>query len=188
MTVGVCVSSPGWLAAGVTALAPCSGCPTVPCKCVATRGLACWRGCCAVVERCATQWCIVSRGLTHACAQFGSFSLASSLVPTNDLSSSFRPIVPFISGSLAGIVATTATYPFDYLRTRMAGQGMPKVGQQPRHASRVDGVTSNVSQVHNSATSMALHVMRFEGIAGLYKVSSPCLVGLCCDTMSNGVV
>ena len=38
-----------------------------------------------------------------------------------------NPIATFISGALAGVTATSATYPLDLLRTRFAAQGPTKV-------------------------------------------------------------
>lgn len=35
----------------------------------------------------------------------------------------------FSSGCVAGTVATAVSFPFDVLRTRMIGQGEPKVGR-----------------------------------------------------------
>jgi hypothetical protein len=42
-------------------------------------------------------------------------------------------VVSFTSGALAGAAATVASYPFDLLRTTLAAQGEPKVGDQALH-------------------------------------------------------
>lgn len=41
--------------------------------------------------------------------------------------------VDFVSGSVGGAVATITSFPFDVLRTRMIGQGEPKVHQFINH-------------------------------------------------------
>ena len=49
------------------------------------------------------------------------------------------PLISYASGAVAGMAATCISYPFDLLRTTLAAQGEPKVGetraQQP-HLSR----------------------------------------------------
>lgn len=54
-----------------------------------------------------------------------------------------RPtLIPALAaGALSGCIATVATYPFDWLRTRWASQGVPK-----RYATMWDLVRSEVSQ------------------------------------------
>lgn len=37
------------------------------------------------------------------------------------------PLVPYVSGAVAGAAATFVSYPFDLLRTTLAAQGEPKV-------------------------------------------------------------
>jgi hypothetical protein len=39
----------------------------------------------------------------------------------------WNSFIPILAGGVAGSVATTLTYPFDWIRTRFASQGMPKV-------------------------------------------------------------
>ncbi|MCJ1246272.1 mitochondrial thiamine pyrophosphate transporter [Trapelia coarctata] len=64
--------------------------------------------------------------ITYSSIQFTSYRLtttALSAFPTPLPS----PVSTFISGALAGVAATSATYPLDLLRTRFAAQGPSKV-------------------------------------------------------------
>jgi len=64
--------------------------------------------------------------VTYGSVQFSTYRLTTSTIaalPINIPSS----ISTFVSGAFAGVVATSATYPLDLLRTRFAAQGPTKV-------------------------------------------------------------
>jgi solute carrier family 25 thiamine pyrophosphate transporter 19 len=58
--------------------------------------------------------------------------------------------VSFTSGALAGMLATTATYPLDLLRTRFAAQG-------------------NEDRIYTSLMASVRDIRRHEGLAGFYR-------------------
>ena len=62
---------------------------------------------------------------------------------------STSPLTHLSCGSLAGMVAIVAAHPFDTLRTRMVGQGEPKLYRNQIHACKL--------------------ILRHEGISGLYR-------------------
>ncbi|GBO38518.1 hypothetical protein AVEN_21783-1, partial [Araneus ventricosus] len=43
------------------------------------------------------------------------------------LNSKGKPLINFACGALAGGIATTGSFPFDVMRTRLVAQGEPKV-------------------------------------------------------------
>lgn len=59
------------------------------------------------------------------------------------------PLMHLTCGGLAGMMAITAAHPFDTLRTRLVGQGEPKLYRSPYHAFRV--------------------ILATEGLSGLYR-------------------
>lgn len=66
------------------------------------------------------------------------------------------PYLSYVSGALAGCVATVGTYPFDLLRTLLASQGEPKVYPNMRSA--------------------LVEIVKNRGFRGLYAGLSPTLV------------
>lgn len=58
--------------------------------------------------------------------------------------------VSFASGAFAGMLATTATYPLDLLRTRFAAQG-------------------NEDRIYASLAASVRDIRRYEGLAGFYR-------------------
>jgi hypothetical protein len=64
----------------------------------------------------------------------------------------------FMSGSIAGMVATMATFPLDVLRTRRSG-------------------TLEVHAANKSIVSYFSNTIKVEGIAGLFKGVTPTLYG-----------
>ena len=69
------------------------------------------------------------------------------------------PILHLSCGGIAGMIAITAAHPFDTLRTRLVGQGEPKIYRSQYHALQ--------------------KILRTEGIGGLYRglVPNIALVG-----------
>ncbi|MCJ1479696.1 mitochondrial thiamine pyrophosphate transporter [Lambiella insularis] len=64
--------------------------------------------------------------ITYGSVQFSTYRLTASIL--SDLPQPLPSTVSnFVSGGFAGAVATTATYPFDLLRTRFAAQGSAKM-------------------------------------------------------------
>lgn len=66
--------------------------------------------------------------LTYGLVQFTGFDLLSQLThPIFSVSPFLQPLQHFICGSLAGVLATLLSYPFDVVRTRYIIQGNPPV-------------------------------------------------------------
>ena len=61
---------------------------------------------------------VIFEGITHA---------AYPLLPAYITTGSLKPVYFFVCGGVAGCVATVASLPTDVLRTRLVGQGEPKV-------------------------------------------------------------
>ena len=66
---------------------------------------------------------------THNIASAGQFQTYE--IVSQSLSRNGSAAQGLVGGCCAGAVATCATYPVDLLRTRMAGQGVPKVCSSP---------------------------------------------------------
>jgi solute carrier family 25 thiamine pyrophosphate transporter 19 len=66
-------------------------------------------------------------------------------------------IEPFLSGAIAGSVATICTYPFDLLRSRFAAQSASKI-------------------YYSSLTNAILKIYHEENIRGLYRGLTPTLM------------
>lgn len=76
--------------------------------------------------------------VAYGALQFLSFELltkhAWNLFPA-DIHSSLKPVIHFSCGALSGCVATVGSLPFDVIRTRLVGQGEPKIYRGVFHAS-----------------------------------------------------
>ena len=69
-----------------------------------------------------------------------------------------KDVASFLGGAAGGLAATIATYPFDFLRTRYAFQGIPKI-----YASYYHLITSTYAS---------------EGVAGFYRGVTPTAISI----------
>ena len=90
-------------------------------------GMALWVSYGACQVRHSRPLCLWWRVSTRHAVQFQAFKLLRGAGDQEGAS----PVVSFAAGAAAGAIATSATYPLDLLRTRMAGQGVPKVRLGP---------------------------------------------------------
>eukprot|EP00744_Colponema_vietnamica_P028414 GILI01043203.1.p1 GENE.GILI01043203.1~~GILI01043203.1.p1 ORF type:complete len:322 (+),score=54.47 GILI01043203.1:136-1101(+) len=96
---------------------------------------------------------------SYTAMQFGMYAqlqtLAQSLLDAEPNASTPVSILarnlqnPLVAGGLSGAVGTICTYPFDLARTRLAGQGEPKI--------------------YTSLYSLGSKIVREEGFSGFYK-------------------
>ncbi|XP_055945712.1 mitochondrial thiamine pyrophosphate carrier-like [Argiope bruennichi] len=74
---------------------------------------------------------------TYGALQFTAFEMlthqASEHLPEN-FKSKGKPLINFACGALAGGIATTGSFPFDVMRTRLVAQGEPKIYRSIVHA------------------------------------------------------
>lgn len=69
------------------------------------------------------------------------------------------PLVPYVSGAVAGAAATFVSYPFDLLRTTLAAQGEPKVLIQPlAHSTSGRVLRSPLAGNWTELSSSVIHV------------------------------
>ncbi|KAI9313215.1 mitochondrial carrier domain-containing protein [Dichotomocladium elegans] len=95
--------------------------------------------------------------LLYSAVEFYAYRELESLIETMDLDSRLpRSAKTFISGMLAGSIATGTTYPFDLLRTRFAMQGSNK---------HYTGIVQAIQLIY-----------RTEGMRGFYWGISPAVV------------
>ena len=90
--------------------------------------------------------------MSYGAVQFLAYrSTAQALNKLSDEEGIYFPVLAksFIAGSMAGTVATTATYPLDLLRTRFAAQGTEKV---------YDGLVGGIRDI-----------ARHEGMSGFFR-------------------
>ncbi|GIY27225.1 mitochondrial thiamine pyrophosphate carrier [Caerostris darwini] len=96
---------------------------------------------------------------TYGALQFTAFEVlteeASIYLPAK-FHSDAKPLINFTCGALAGAIATTGSFPFDVLRTRLVAQGEPKTYKNILHAT--------------------VTMIRIEGPSSFYKGLSPTLV------------
>ncbi|XP_076312081.1 thiamine pyrophosphate carrier protein 1 [Tachypleus tridentatus] len=97
--------------------------------------------------------------VVYGAVQFLSFEVLTECVwkllsPT--LTNNWRPIVHFTCGGISGCVATIAAQPFDVIRTRLVGQGEPKLYKGTIHAVQ--------------------SILKEEGFFKLYRGLSPTLL------------
>ncbi|KAI8369321.1 mitochondrial carrier domain-containing protein [Radiomyces spectabilis] len=89
--------------------------------------------------------------LSYGITQFYAYHHLDTLLDKFQMSSMIRV---FVSGMLAGSIATTITYPFDLLRTRFAMQGSEKT-------------------LYHSVSHALHHIYHSEGLSGLYRGLMP---------------
>ncbi|KAI1291903.1 Mitochondrial thiamine pyrophosphate carrier [Halotydeus destructor] len=89
--------------------------------------------------------------------QFSGFHLLTELYAKHiGYDKKTQPIIHFICGAVSGLSATGASHPFDVVRTRLVGQGEPKLYANQRDAFK--------------------HIVSTEGYRGLYRGISPNLL------------
>ncbi|KAL3473339.1 mitochondrial carrier domain-containing protein [Aspergillus californicus] len=87
----------------------------------------------------------------YGAIQFTTYRSITQLLAHLDSRRLPQPVESFISGALAGGVATASTYPLDLLRTRFAAQG------------------SGAHRVYPSLLSSVRDIVRHEGAAGFFR-------------------
>ncbi|CAL8083279.1 unnamed protein product [Orchesella dallaii] len=92
----------------------------------------------------------------YGLAQFGSFELMTKIVFNVYHGENNKTVTHSICGGLSGGLATAITMPFDTIRTRLVGQGEPKIYRGISHA--------------------CLCMIREEGVTSLYKGLAPNLI------------
>lgn len=102
----------------------------------------------------------------YGASQFTTYKIATVACKQN-FSGLSEPWMLFFSGSVAGTVATTLTYPFDLLRTRMAAQG-----------------AKQNEQLYSSLRDVVKKIYRYEGFTGFFKGLAP---SICSITPHNGI-
>ena len=93
----------------------------------------------------------------YGAVQFSGFHLLTELYARHiGLTKQTQPFVYFLCGGIAGVSATIVSHPFDVVRTRLIGQGEPKL-------------YINMTQAFN-------HILKTEGFRGLYRGLTPNLI------------
>ncbi|DAZ92567.1 TPA: hypothetical protein N0F65_012797 [Lagenidium giganteum] len=92
--------------------------------------------------------------VSYSGIQFGCYRELNLLVPP-DVAANHKTLVSSVNGAIAGVVATTVTYPLDLFRTVFASQGMPRRFQSLR--------------------ALTEHTLQTQGVHGLYSGLSPTL-------------
>ncbi|EMR10465.1 hypothetical protein PNEG_01179 [Pneumocystis murina B123] len=78
----------------------------------------------------------------------------------------------FVSGAIAGAVATTASYPFDLLRTRFAAQGVSKVYLSIPHSIKSVYISEGIKGFYRGINASILQIVPYMGtVFGLYESS-----------------
>ncbi|GFY52413.1 mitochondrial thiamine pyrophosphate carrier [Trichonephila inaurata madagascariensis] len=96
---------------------------------------------------------------TYGALQFMAFEILTQQASTHlpeKFQSEAKPLINFTCGALAGGIATTGSFPFDVMRTRLVAQGEPKIYKNVFHATAT--------------------MLRTEGPFSFYKGLSPTLV------------
>lgn len=115
-------------------------------------------------------------------AQFATFEYLTKAVHLN-VTDQYKPAVYFICGSLSGAVGTTASLPFDTIRTRLVGQGEPKV--IVAFVIIFLSWIANVLHVHACGFGFQIYrgvlhafytMVTVEGVTSLYKGLAPALL------------
>ena len=99
------------------------------------------------------------RVVPYAAITYSTFDVMKYHTPRFMFTQERDPVTTFLAGAIAGVVATTVTYPFDVLRTRMAAHWSP----EPKYASAMAGLRRTIEQ---------------EGIRSLTAGLRPALVGI----------
>ncbi|KTW31433.1 hypothetical protein T552_00077 [Pneumocystis carinii B80] len=85
----------------------------------------------------------------------------------------------FVSGAIAGTVATTVSYPFDLLRTRFAAQGVSKVYISIPHSIRSVYISEGIRGFYRGINASILQIIPYMGIVfGVYEGSKTYLLNI----------
>ncbi|XP_054715255.1 mitochondrial thiamine pyrophosphate carrier-like [Uloborus diversus] len=87
---------------------------------------------------------------------FEIFTQQAQIVLPDKVLSDGKPVINFVCGAMAGFIATTGSFPFDVLRTRLVAQGEPKTYRSVFHAVKL--------------------MLKHEGPGSFYKGLTPTLV------------
>jgi len=98
------------------------------------------------------------RVFPYAAAQFVAFDFFQAAMMNSDVTNVQRNVINFICGSLAGLCATSLTYPAELVRTRMAVEKNIKIGR--------------------SMTKTTQYIYRKEGFRAFYQGMYPSLIGI----------
>jgi solute carrier family 25 protein 42 len=99
------------------------------------------------------------RVVPYAAITYTTYDVVKYHTPRLLFASERDPFTTFAAGAIAGVVATTITYPFDVLRVRMAAHWSP----EPKYASTMAGLRKTIEQ---------------EGFRSLVQGLRPALVGI----------
>ncbi|XP_064395647.1 mitochondrial thiamine pyrophosphate carrier-like [Halichondria panicea] len=99
-------------------------------------------------------------------AQFMSFEWAKKILHAHSSAASVQNTsgVNFVSGCVGGAVATVTSFPFDVLRTRMIGQGEPKIYKNTFQATRIMFRENGLKTFYKGLTPALLSVVPLTGL------------------------
>jgi len=99
----------------------------------------------------------------YGLAQFGSFEILTKAVHLN-VTDKGGMFVHFICGSISGGIATLVSMPCDTIRTRLVGQGEPKIYNGPVHAMITMIKTEGYSSLFKGFLPNVIQIMPHAGI------------------------
>ena len=105
--------------------------------------------------------------------QFQTFEFLTKYVYLN-VTVSGKPMTDFICGGLSGAMGTVVSMPCDTIRTRLVGQGEPKVSSLLNCAKLV--IKFYLFQIYQGMTHAFTTMVKHEGILSLYKGLIPSIL------------